>query len=44
MRNKELLSHPSPNSSLIRISHVHASLALRIPPAGLKPTTFPVLS
>ena len=32
----------SPSSSFIKESHVKASLALRIPPAGLKPTLWPV--
>lgn len=32
----------SPSSSFIKESHVRASLALRIPPAGLKPTLWPV--
>src|SRR5260221_3063230 len=37
-RNSSGSSHWRPNSSFIRISQANASLALRMPPAGLKPT------
>ena len=42
MRNKSGLVQSSPNSSFIRANQVRASFALRIPPAGLKPTLWPV--
>lgn len=40
--NKLGCVHSSPSSSFIKESHVNASLELRIPPAGLKPTLWPV--
>merc|ERR1719507_439432 len=39
-----LFSQESPSSSLIRTSQATASLAVLIPPAGLKPTRKPVAS
>merc|ERR1711862_835205 len=42
--NMLLLSQESPSSSLIKINQFIASLAVLIPPAGLKPTRYPVLS
>merc|ERR1719205_570710 len=42
--NMLLLSQESPSSSLIKINQFIASLAVLIPPAGLKPTLKPVTS
>src|SRR5436190_1021370 len=41
-RNKAGRSHRSPSSSFIRISQSSACLAVRMPPAGLKPIVDPV--
>src|SRR5439155_287318 len=41
-RNNSALSQESPSSSFIRASHSSDCLAVRIPPAGLKPTAIPV--
>src|SRR2546430_2614419 len=43
-RNRAARSHSSPSSSFMRMSHSSAPLALRIPPAGLNPTAWPVSS
>ncbi len=38
IRKRWGLSHSSPSSSFIRVSHTRDSCAVRMPPAGLKPT------
>lgn len=42
IRKSSGVSHSSPSSSFTRESQARESLALRMPPAGLKPTLFPV--
>lgn len=38
IRKRSGVSHSSPSSSLTRESHARDSFAVRMPPAGLKPT------